>query len=107
MAPQVARSNFGSAGERHISNESPVAGSDLGRSNEAFLHCRVMLQFGLYFGGLDSKSPNLHLIVGPPKKLDFSVTQVTTDISAPVEPGARFAGERRGDEPFRSSLWTV
>ena len=99
--PQLGRGRrraVGRGGE--VGDQAAVVGAVLAGHDHGLADGRVRRERRLDLAQLDAEAADLDLVVDPAEALERAVGPPAGEVAGAVEPRARLAGERVGDEPL-------
>src|SRR5206468_1449164 len=91
----------------HVSNKVYIAGSTLARNHHSFSHGGMAAQCGLDLPWLDTKAPDLHLVVDATKKLNVPIEQIASEVSSFVKASIRVCTQRMAYKPLSGQFWVI
>src|SRR6185295_18729381 len=94
VLPQFARSWWRLGLPNNIRHQLPLSLLQFTIEHQHFAHARMLLQHCLDLAEFDAKTPQLHLMIDSPKKLDRAVRQVACKIAGFIEPRSWLTTER-------------
>ena len=95
------------ASSLEVGNQAAIGRNWLVHGDGRPPHVGMLVERGFHFSQLDSKSPQLDLVVAAAEELDGSVGAKCSEVAAPIHAGPRSGSEWIDDEPLGGQLRTI